>query len=344
MSTILGVRRRAFLATVTTAAATAGAGCSAGGTGESGDGGSDSDESGDLAAGRGEAPAAFLARTAVTDADLPATVLPAVTESERPPTARFVDRAIDGATTVEGTERPVAVDDPYVYGDGVYELAVEVVDRTSATTYRVRVDVVQGTVVDAETVSFAALPGADRSVFAENRFDDGGTPGVVTYFVYTDAEREGSALVPDPEYSYVVWENGTRAFWAVEGARDTPLETYRYTAERTAATAEYGRRMRERFAFELSELPDPQREVVEAAVDDEYVRGPDETPSAPFAALTDRFRGRRRVRALHETDESDARPNDAATPGGEYLVRYDGEGYWTSLSVRDSALGTDSSR
>lgn len=92
--------------------------------------------------------------------------------------------------------------------------------------------------------------------------------------------------------------------------------------------------MRERFAFALSGLSDPQRDIVETAIKEEqYIVGPDETPPSAFAALADQFRDHEQVHGLEEAGEGDL--------SGTYLVQYDGEVYWTILVVSGDALGTE---
>jgi hypothetical protein len=108
---------------------------------------------------------------------------------------------------------------------------------------------------------------------------------------------------------------------------------YHYTADHVATVADYGQRMREQFTFELSGLPEAQREIVETAVTDgQYVVAPEETPSDALVALTDRFRGHEQVHGLDEDGDGDL--------NGTYLVRYQGTAYWTALVRRRDAFQT----
>ena len=314
------MRRRALLATLAGVPTVALAGCTSPGSVSSGG-----------SSLVGTSPTASLEMTPVRDADLPAKVLYSVDAGGE--TAALFERILDGGATLERTRPPFPENQNLTYDGTVYRLSHEVTDRTPATRYSVKVDVVEGSVADSETVRFADLPTVDREAFARHGLADGDTVGIGTTFLYTDAERERSALVPDSEYSVVVWENGARAKWVVEEAYDTTVNAYRYAAERVAAAGEYGRRMRERFAFELADLPDAQRKIVETAVEEgRYVVPADETPPPALVSLADRFRNREQVRGLDENGEGDL--------SGPYLVRHAAETYWTTLLVSDDAFRT----
>jgi hypothetical protein len=317
------MRRRALLATAATSLPTMIAGCtSAGGLGGS-----------NAAA---EAPTARLELETVTDAKLPTKVLYTVHPAEGDDSrAQLFDRILDGGATTKAT-RPTFPEQQHIaYQDGVYELSYEVTKETPATRYSVRVDIVTETVTEAEAIQFADLPQVDKDEFAAHGLADGDPVGIGTTFLYTDAEREQSVLVPESEYSYITWENGTEAEWVVDDAYDTTLNTYRYSADQVATAADYGQQMRERFTFELSGLPEAQREVLETAITDgAYVVGPDETPSGAFLALADRFRRHEQAYGLDEGGEGDL--------SGTYLVRYQGDVYWTTLVVQRDAFQTTS--
>jgi len=317
------MRRRTVLATVATSLPTLIAGC----TGPGGVGGSDA---------AAEAPTARLELTTITDAKLPTKVLYTVHPAEGDDeSAQLFDRILDGGATTKATRPPLPEQQHIAYQEGVYELAYEVVEETPATRYSVKVDIVTGSVTEADAISFADLPEVDQEEFAAHGLADGDPVGIGTTFLYTDAERERSVLVPESEYSYIIWDDGTEAEWVVDDAYDTTLNTYRYTAEQVATAADYGQQMRERFTFELSGLPEAQQEIVETAITDEpYVVGPDETPSDAFVALADRFRGHEQAHGLDEDGEGDL--------SGTYLIRYQGDVYWTTLVVQREAFQTTS--
>ncbi|MFC5135375.1 MULTISPECIES: hypothetical protein [Haloferacaceae] len=282
-----------------------------------------------------EAPTARLELTTIADAKLPTKVLYTVRPAEgNDATAQLFDRILDGGTKTKATRPPLPKQQHIAYQEGVYELSYEVVEETPATRYSVKVDIVTDSVIEAEAIQFADLPELDQQEFAEHGLADGDPVGIGTTFLYTDTEREQSVLVPESEYSYITWDDGTEAEWVVDDAYDTTLNTYRYTAEQVATAADYGQQMRERFTFELSGLPEAQREIVETAIaDGQYIVGPDEPPSDALVALADRFRGHEQAHGLDEDGEGDL--------SGTYLVRYQGDVYWTTLVVqRDVFLTT----
>jgi hypothetical protein len=315
------MRRRALLATAATSLPALTAGC----TGSGGLGGSNA---------AAEAPTARLELETLADANLPTKVLYTVHPAEgNDETARLFDRILDGGATTKATRPPFPEQQHIAYQDGVYELSYEVIEETPATRYSVKVDIVTDSVTEAEAIQFADLPEVDQEEFAAHGLADGDPVGIGTTFLYTDAEREQSVLVPESEYSYITWDDGAEAEWVVDDAYDTTLNTYRYTADQVATTAEYGQQMRERFTFELTGLPDAQQDIVETAITDgPYVVDPDETPSDALVTLANRFRGHEQAHGLDEDGEGDL--------SGTYLVRFQGDVYWTTLVVQRDALTT----
>ncbi|WP_135827087.1 hypothetical protein [Halorussus ruber] len=315
------MRRRALLATAATSLPAIVAGCTSSGG-----------FSGENAVA--EVSTARLELTTIADAELPTEVLYTVRSAEGDDaTDQLFDRILNGGATTKATRPPLPEQRHIAYQEGVYELSHDVIEETPATRYSVKVDIVTGSVTKAEAIQFADLPEVDQNEFAGHGLADGDPVGIGTTFLYTDAEREQSVLVPESEYSYITWDNGTEAEWVVDDAYDTTLNTYRYTAEQVATAADYGQQMRERFAFELTGLPDAQRDIVETAITEgQYIVGPDETPSDALVALADQFRGHEQAHGLDEDGEGDL--------SGTYLVRYQGDVYWTTLVVQRDAFQT----
>jgi hypothetical protein len=315
------MRRRTLLATAATSLPAVVAGCNSRG-----------ESTGSY--GTVELPTVRFELTTKSDPELPTEVLYTVRPDDGDgTTAELFDQILDGGTTTQETRPPLPDQQHIAYKEGVYELTRELIKETPATRYSVRVDVVTDSVTETEAILFGDLPEVDKNKFAERGLADGDPVGVGTGFLYTDAEREQSVLVSDSEYSYITWDDGTEAVWAVDNATETTLNTYHYTGEQVATAAAYGRQMRERFTFELSGLSEAQREIVETAITDGvYNVGPNETPPDAFVALVDLFRGNEQVRGLDEDGEGDL--------SGNYLVRYQGEVYWTWLSVRREVFQT----
>ena len=315
------MRRRALLVTTATSVPALVAGC----TSPGGFGGSNA---------VAEVPTARLELTTIADAKLPRKVLYTVRPTEgEDATAQLFDRILDGGATTTAIRPPLPEQRHITSRADVYELSYEVVEETPATRYSVKVDIVTDSLVESEAIQFADLPAVDQDEFAAHGLADGDPVGIGTTFLYTDAQREQSVLVPESEYSYITWSDGAEAEWVVDDADDTTLSTYRYTADHVATAADYGQRMREQFTFELSGLPEAQREIVETAIaDGQYVVAPEETPSDALVALTDRFRGHEQVHGLDEDGDGDL--------NGTYLVRYQDTAYWTALVRRRDAFQT----
>lgn len=274
-----------------------------------------------------ELPPATLSMETVANPELPARVLYSIgTEDDSGRRVELMDKILDGGTTVERTHPPLPEDKHIYYDDAVYVLSHEIIDQTPATSYQIRVDIVQGTVVESEAVQFSNLPAIDQEKLAAHGWADGGSFGYGTSSLYTHAEREKSALVPESEYSYIVWEDGSEAAWFVDGSYETTLNTYEYSAEQYSTAAEYGQRMREQLAFELGTLSDGEADIVQTAIDeDQYAVDHEQTPSPAFWSLAERFQPHDQAHGLEEDNEG--------ALSGPYFVQYDAEAYWTVLLV-----------
>lgn len=284
--------------------------------------------------GGAELPPATLRMESIDDPELPTKVLYTVGFENPGRRAELMDDILEGGTTVEDTRPPIPEDRHIYYDDVVYRLSHEIIEKIPATRYQIRVDIVQGTVVEGEAVQFSELPAVDRAKFAERGWDDGGSFGLGTTLLYTHPERNKSALVPESEYSYIVWEDGSEAAWFVDGSHETTLNTYEYSAERYSTAAEYGQRMRDRSAFELAGLPEVEATIVQTAIDEgRFVVEHEETPTSAFWSLVDRFEGQEQAHGIEEDGEGDL--------NGSYLVQYDGEFYWTVLLINAERTETD---
>ncbi|SFS00122.1 hypothetical protein SAMN05216559_2313 [Halomicrobium zhouii] len=281
-----------------------------------------------------EVPTASFQMTAVTDAELPEKVLYSLQSyPDEDPDAALLERIRDGGATTEGTRPPLPANRHIATDDAVVELSKEVVGETPATTYSVKVDIVQDSIQDDEAIRFTDLPEVDRTVFSDKGLADGDVVGIGTTLLYTHEERKQSVLVPESEYAYIVWENGAEAEWVVDDAYEMSLKTYDYSAEEVATVVEYGQQMREQFAFEFSGLSSEQRDIVETATGDErYVVRADETTPQPLVELADQFRPQEQARGLDESGEDDL--------SGSYIVRYEGEIYWTTFVVNGESFAT----
>jgi hypothetical protein len=317
------MRRRALLANGT-ALLTSVAGCAEGTFGS------------DLAGSGAELPTARLSMEQSDDTALARRLCYSIesgndAERKRPRLLRQL--ADEGVAEDRRTRELLPAGRPICYDGTAYRLDYEITEETPATTFSVKLDIVTGKTPAGRTVQYADLPAVDRDVFRREGFADG-ISGIGTTLLYTREEVEGSALVPDSDIAIIEWANGERAEWHVDEGYETTLNTYRYTVESSRPTAELGRQLRERQTWTLSGLSEAEREVVETAVTEEgYVVPPDEELPDAVRSLADRFRPRRQAHGPEETPESDL--------NGPYLVRYDGQVYYTVFSVASSARSTE---
>lgn len=250
---------------------------------------------------------------------------------------QFVRRTVENeSVTSEGTEPKVPQNHTFVFDGAVYRLSHEVVATELATSYQFTLNPVEGEVADEETIRYEDLPAVDRRKFAERGLDDPSFLGFGSTILYTHEERAKSRLVPDPNFSVVVWDEDTRGRWSVDGSYESPLKTYRYAAEVVhESAAQFGAEIREEYAFALSGLSAGEREIVEAAIEDGYVVSPDESPSEAFWRLAERFG---RHDEFYRDDEDHEADDDPIS--GTYLVRYDGTVYWTRVRAPERRTAT----
>jgi hypothetical protein len=290
----------------------------------------------------GHAPTASLRMEPVSDLTIAKRRTYGRGLDEQSPEYDLVRAAVDdGQTTVEDTEPPFPADRPFVFERSVYELSFDVVDSQPATTFFVILDPAEGDVGDDESIAYGDLPDVDRAVFERRGWDDPGFLGFGTSVRYLDENVPDSALVPDPAYSVIVWDAETRGDFSVDGSRETPLQTYEYTADVVAdSAATFGRALRERYEFTLSGLAPDEQDVVTEAIDAEhgYVVPTDDPLPEAMRRLGERFRLQDDVEyAGSEEHEEDP------TVDGTYLVRYDDEVYWTRIHVSQPSTATDAS-
>ncbi|NHN61211.1 MULTISPECIES: hypothetical protein [Halorussus] len=293
--------------------------------------------------GCARAPAASLHMEQITDAGIAEKVTYRLDEGPSERNRLVADAVENDSATVGDTDPPLPANRSVVYDDAVYRLSREVVASAPATAFSFTLDPVDESVSESETVRFEDLPAVDREKFAARGWADGGFLGVGSSLRYREGEISESALVPEPEHSVIVWNAETRGRFEVDGSRETSLKTYRYEAEQVNPSAEaYGATIRERYAFELSGLSSEERDVVSQAIEDEggyYVPGGEKPPDAVWN-LGERFRSQEEVRYAWEDDEDDS---PSGRVDGTYVVRYDGEVYWTRIRVSREGFTTTAS-
>lgn len=285
-----------------------------------------------------------LSLTSISNSELPEKVLDTIgaRDSYRgidasQSTATLMARIIDEGTTIQAAEPPLPRDRKLIYQDIIYELTYDVVEQAPAASYVVSINPTES-VTESETISFNDLPTVDQEKFTERGLGNGDPLGFTIRILYTDAQADSSVLVPDPEYSYIVWEDGPAATWVVENRHETTMKTYQYSAEQVTDVAAYGNQLREQYGFELSGLSDAQRDIITTAItDEEYVLyEDDDTPSA-FVKLADQFSDYPLAR---EYPPHPLRPFDYILDG-PYIVQYDDGIYWAEFHINRYILITN---
>jgi hypothetical protein len=259
-------------------------------------------------------PAGGLQMRAVDDAELAAAASRNFSEAP-PPIRELVGDAVTDSATVEDTAPPVETDLPVVRDGRYYKLSRTVVKERSVTVYDVEIDYDPAD-ASGDAVAYADLPAADRAAVDEllpPRDGEGEGYERGAGVRYTDAEAANSTLV------------GSETLVAVDGVRhrvragdphEMTVETYRYTAERVADTAEgYATHLRERYLLSFDDLPERERSLLETAIEEGYyAESPD---AAAFEAVVERLFARPAVTRTEYV--------------GNWLVRYRNTTYWVDL-------------
>lgn len=258
------------------------------------------------------------------------------------PRSNFVPNVVENGTmVVNDTEARFPANRSFVYGDAIYELTYDITDSRPARVFPFTLNRAEGEVNELEVIRFDELPEVDREKFASRGLAEDPFLGIGSSLLYYEPEVPESALVPEPEYSVIEWDAGTRGRFTVDGSYETAVNTYQYSAEQVHPSAErFGRSIRERYEFRLFGLSEGERAIVTEAIENErgWVLMPDESPPDALYKLIERFS--RRDEVLREWEDEDDRSDG---PSGNYIARYDGLVYWTSFGVDLNAL-TESGR
>ncbi|MFB6294052.1 MAG: hypothetical protein ABEH60_07315 [Halonotius sp.] len=241
--------------------------------------------------------------------------------------AELVAAAVDGGTNrTDSYGPPYQPDRPVVHNDTVYNLTWSEATRdTSRTEYKI--EMAPSDDDSATDASFADLPAVDRKRlqrypdliqnYAEN--SEAEVPERVAYRIYyPPAEREASAIVPDPQYD-TLSVAGQPVELSVEPTT-VSLDVYRYTAtERAPSVAAFGRELRREHRFELSGLSKPEREFFDRVRSEgSFYKGAfDDVPDGAFKGLADHFVAEPAIFVENTT--------------GEWLTRYEGTDYWVEI-------------
>ena len=231
------------------------------------------------------------------------------------------DAIRNGTVTAVDDRPPVDQQQTFSYDGGFYDISYAETGTQQGYAVELGVDynasTVEGAVIDyadLAAVDQRAVDGLlDRPEPPEDVLEPGYDFGVVG--TYTENQTDPSVLVADQEYDAVRYEGETYPV-GVEATPET-LTVYRYNSTVVAETAaEYATSLREQYEFELSNLSENERGILENALNGtNYIEDSD---NSGFDSLVDRFRTHQ---AVEETDDT-----------GEYVVRYEGQVYWVEVN------------
>ena len=212
---------------------------------------------------------------------------------------------------------------PIEYEGTYYALPVtETIERT-LTNVEVRIGTGETASDDApNAVEFGDLPAVDRDALddelppvSEDRNAESDDQSYMRRLVYGPQEAEASTLVSGPDYDAIVRDD-RRYSITVTGRGEGTGYSYRYEADPVASTDdEFLRWLRSEYRYELTGLPEDEREIVAEAVEEHRYAGSDS--DAAFVSLSEQFLSEP---ALHREDGS-----------GKWFVRYDGSEYIAKL-------------
>lgn len=241
---------------------------------------------------------------------------------EAPSDDRTVVRAAiaNGTATVVGERPPVDEQLPFRHDGRFYAVNYTEAGTEPGRDVNVRIDY-NASDAEGTVVAYEDLPAVDQRALAgllerSDRFDERLQPGYDfgVGLTYTAEEAADSALVDGEEFDAISYEGEV---YPVDVAVDeTTLTVYRYEATVVADSSEdYARHLRERYAFELADLSNAERDVVDDARNDTVYMESDDNEG--FASLVDRFRARS---AVVQTEYR-----------GSYVVRYEGQLFWAEM-------------
>jgi len=179
----------------------------------------------------------------------------------------------------------------------------------------------------ATDASFEELPAVDRERlerypeliqnYVEN--SEAEFPRELIYEIYyPPAEREQSAIVPEPQYNTLSVTDQPVEL-TVEPIT-VSLDVYQYTAtERAPSVTAFGEELRQKHRFELSGLSEDERKLFDRLREEgSFYKGAfDDVPDGVFTGLADHFVTHPAIFVEGST--------------GEWLTQYDGTDYWVEI-------------
>lgn len=269
----------------------------------------------------------------LSDSDLPARAVRGITDASSDRLRPIVETIENGTHELSspspqppvGPARPTVaspVERPIEHEGAYYTIALADTVEGTLTEAEFRIEAA-GAAADEGTdgageIAYDDLPSADRSRLKGVPSPDLGESDTESELAfYDDAAAAESILVPEPEYDAIV-RDGRRYSIELIRAEETAGYTYHYTAERVASTDEDASAwLRSQYRFELTDLPDDEREMIDEAVAESWYLANE--GSDAFSTLSERFLSQPAL----ERDGGD----------GEWFVRYDGGEYLAKLDA-----------
>ena len=248
-----------------------------------------------------------------------------------------VTRAIaDGSVLVETETPPFYETIPISFDGRIFEIENEAGQTRPATRYFWDLDPVEEP-PDSDTVRFEELPEIDRSKFWLQGLEDGSrgeqSPDHIGgTFKYANTDHDDSVLVPTPDRSIIAWSADRHSRFMIRNSNSdgATVTEYRYTATLLAESfSSYGQQLHDRYTFELTDLPESEREIIDQAITSGYEIERGGTVPDSFRSLAERLRS------------SNAAINEGDGITEDYLMRYEGTLYAASL-IGPNAAGSDS--
>lgn len=268
------------------------------------------------------------ASTALSEEDIEVTHLERRARSERTQIAVLRGAIRNESATVTAPEPPHGANETvYRTGNRFYTLSHTAVDTTAGqrVTYRLDANVTAAAAEENEwtVADYEDLPPVDKaainppgSYLSRDSLEESELPseGIEEKRVYSPAELNRSATA-NGQYNAIRYD-GELIELDVVSSESQPLTVYRYRPQPVASGPDsYAACLRDAYAFELTGLDSETRAVVSEATDGTY--RPENTSDTAFRSVLDRFHDQTAV--------------STTARSGSWLVRYDGQLYWTDL-------------
>lgn len=193
-----------------------------------------------------------------------------------------------------------------------YEVSETRLKSSEVTIYEVSIDLgTDDATPEIGAIEYDALPEVDKEkldpVFVGDAATSQPEHAVSVEYGTADAVGPESVFVPERQYDVVV-HDGNRYAVAIN-SKTAPEAEYQYQVTEVAAGVDaFAQQLREQYLFELGDLSDAEREIVEEAIESGYYEDDD-----AFRSVIEKIRAHEGL-AVHDSD-------------GTWLVEYEGDEY-----------------